>query len=79
MIRFYRFMLPATVLAGLATPAFAQTPAPAAPDTTAPAQTAAPDAAPADTKTDAKPAKPAVHKHHHVAAKKKPVATEEGK
>jgi hypothetical protein len=80
MTRYYRGMLTATLLAGLALPAFAQTPAPAAPippaaETSAPApDTSAPAkdmAAP-----DAKKAKPAVHKHHHVAAKHKSAAAD---
>ncbi len=66
MTKFYRTALTATLLAGLALPALAQTPAapdPAAPqtDTAAPAK----DAAPAKTK-------PVHHaRHHHTVAQKK--------
>ncbi len=75
MTKFYRALLTAALLGGMALPAMAQTAAPAAPDTTAPAaQTASPATPDADMgKTPATTKKTRVHhrKHvHHVAAKK---------
>lgn len=76
MTRYYRGMLTAALLAGLALPAFAQTPAPAAP--AAPMASPAPAADPAtpDTAAPAKPTKPAVHKHHRASTKHKAAATD---
>jgi hypothetical protein len=104
MTRYYRGMLTATLLAGLALPAFAQTPAPTAPafPAAAPTAPASPVAAPvapaspvtspapaadraspdtaapakAAAQSDAKAAKPAVHRHHHASTKHKAAATD---
>ncbi len=80
MTKYFRIGMMAALLGGLAAPAFAQTPAPAAPTTA----TAAPDTAttpdantPDANKTEAKPAAPVKKTHHvrkhHVVAQKKTV------
>jgi hypothetical protein len=68
MTRYYRALLTTALLAGLAAPAFAQTPAPAAP---AAPVAAAPEAAPDAAKPTQETAKPAVHKHHRTASRHK--------
>ena len=73
MTKYFRIGMMAALLGGLAVPAFAQTPAPAAPTTA----TATPDTAttPDATTNDAKPAAPVKKTHHvrkhHVVAQKK--------